>query len=156
KTEETVESTTGTANISIPTPEIETPELQTEVLQEEEEDFMDEEDVVYLDELEDPFEGEAIEEAIVVRTHESETLLDTGFGEEEELVIPETPQIEETIIETPQAEPAMASGETYYTVKPKDTLYSIARSHGATVNQIMSWNNLSDNTIHPNQQLRVK
>ncbi|MEM8523975.1 MAG: glucosaminidase domain-containing protein [Bacteroidota bacterium] len=152
---ETVESTAPAAKVSIPTPEQEAPkprpELQAEEV-EEEGGFMNEEDVVYLDELDNPFEEEIMEEEVIVRTHESETLLDSGFGEEEELVVLQTPEV----IEMPQTNIASAPEKAYYTVRPKDTLYSIARLHGATVNQIMSWNSLSNNTIHPNQQLRVK
>jgi len=158
KAKESVESTSTASKISIPTSDFEIakprPELKTEEVEEEEGGFMNEEDVVYLDELDNPF-GEAVEEAVVVTSHESETLIDSGFGEEEELVIPQTPQVKEVPIET-NTEIAATTDINYYTVRPKDTLYSIARSHGATVNQIMSWNSLSGNTIHPNQQLRVK
>ncbi|MEM6699488.1 MAG: glucosaminidase domain-containing protein [Bacteroidota bacterium] len=152
--EQVIESTAPASKIEIPTAEMETPqprpELQTEQVEEEEGGFMNEEDVVYLDELENPFEEEVLEDEIIVKTHESETLLDSGFGEEEELIIPQTPEV----IETPQTN--ITTATAYYTVRPKDTLYSIARSHGATVDQIMSWNDLAGNTIHPNQQLRVK
>lgn len=158
--EQKVESTVPASKIEIPTPEMETPkpepELQTEE-PEEEEGFMNEEDVVYLDELEIPFEEEEVlDDEIIVKTHESETLIDSGFGEEEELVIPQTPQVKETPIENNSRIATSSEADNYYTVRPKDTLYSIARSHGATVNQIMSWNDLSGNTIHPNQQLRVR
>ncbi|MFB4162976.1 LysM peptidoglycan-binding domain-containing protein [Alteribacillus sp. JSM 102045] len=42
-----------------------------------------------------------------------------------------------------------------YTVKSGDTLYKIATKHDISVSELKSWNNLSSNTIHPNQELTV-
>lgn len=45
----------------------------------------------------------------------------------------------------------------YYTVKAGDNLTKIAKMYGTTVNQLVSWNNISNpNIIYPNQKLRVK
>lgn len=43
-----------------------------------------------------------------------------------------------------------------YTVKPKDTLYAIARQHGTSVDILKKLNNLDAPTIHPGQLLRIK
>ncbi len=49
------------------------------------------------------------------------------------------------------------SNAVYYTVKSGDTLSAIAKKHGTTVNQLVSWNNIKNpNLIYPNQKLRVK
>lgn len=50
-----------------------------------------------------------------------------------------------------------ASSKTYYTVKKGDTLSSIAKKYGTTVNQLASWNNIKNiNLISIGQKLRVK
>ncbi|MBQ2688313.1 MAG: LysM peptidoglycan-binding domain-containing protein [Clostridia bacterium] len=44
-----------------------------------------------------------------------------------------------------------------YIVRPKDTLWSIAKRYGVSVNDIMSYNNLANpNVIYPGQGLRLK
>lgn len=46
---------------------------------------------------------------------------------------------------------------TVYIVRPGDTLFGIARRYGITVDDIMSYNTLSNpNTIYPGQRLRLK
>ncbi|MEM1325986.1 MAG: glucosaminidase domain-containing protein [Bacteroidota bacterium] len=62
-------------------------------------------------------------------------------------------RLEEEVVTAPISE---STSYSYYVVRQKDTLYSIARMYGATVDQIRSWNRLTDNTIHPNQRLRVR
>jgi len=42
-----------------------------------------------------------------------------------------------------------------YTVKSGDTLWQIANSNGISVNQLMSWNNLSSSLIMVGQRLIV-
>ena len=54
--------------------------------------------------------------------------------------------------ETPKKE----TPATNYTVKPGDTLYSIARVNGLSVTQLMEWNDTTSDTIYPGQTLRVK
>ncbi len=46
---------------------------------------------------------------------------------------------------------------TYYSIKKGDTLYSIAKKYGTTMQQICSWNNINDpNKIYLGQKIRVK
>lgn len=44
----------------------------------------------------------------------------------------------------------------YYTVKPKDTLYSIARAYGLSVQRLMEINQLGSDVISSGMRLRVK
>ena len=44
----------------------------------------------------------------------------------------------------------------YHIVKKNNTLYSIARQYGVTLEKIKGWNGLSNNTIYPGQRLLVK
>ena len=47
--------------------------------------------------------------------------------------------------------------EEYYIVQSGDNLTKIANRYGTTVNQLVSWNNISNpNLIYPGQKLRVK
>ncbi|MGE8203977.1 N-acetylmuramoyl-L-alanine amidase [Heyndrickxia sp. NPDC080065] len=49
------------------------------------------------------------------------------------------------------------SGAVYHTVVSGDTVYSLSRQYGSTIDQIKTWNNLDDNyTIYVGQVLRVK
>lgn len=45
--------------------------------------------------------------------------------------------------------------ENYYVVKSGDTLYSIAKKYGLTVDELKKMNNLSSNTLSINQKLLV-
>ena len=47
-------------------------------------------------------------------------------------------------------------GVDYYTVKPKDTLYSISRAYNLTVDKLMEINQLGSNVISAGMRLRVK
>lgn len=40
-------------------------------------------------------------------------------------------------------------------VKPGDNLIRLAQKHGVRVDDIIRWNNLKDETIHPNQHLEI-
>jgi len=50
----------------------------------------------------------------------------------------------------------LAAGDAFYTVRKKDTLYSIAKNHGLTVAELRELNDLSARaSIHPGERLRV-
>jgi membrane-bound lytic murein transglycosylase D len=48
------------------------------------------------------------------------------------------------------------SVETYYQVRNGDSLWSIARQHNISTNELKKWNNLKSNTIHPGNRLILK
>lgn len=48
------------------------------------------------------------------------------------------------------------SSAGYYVVKTGDTLWGIANSYGVTVNNLKSWNKLSNDLIFPGQSLEVR
>ncbi len=50
---------------------------------------------------------------------------------------------------------ASVSPNGTHTVRKGESLGIIARKHGCTVNQLMQWNNLRSQTIHPGQVLKV-
>ncbi|MCB0703782.1 MAG: LysM peptidoglycan-binding domain-containing protein [Saprospiraceae bacterium] len=64
-------------------------------------------------------------------------------------VIPE-PEVDEVIIEPVRPE------ETYHTVIKGDTLYSLSKRYGTTVDKLKQLNNLSSNIISVGQKLRIK
>lgn len=47
-------------------------------------------------------------------------------------------------------------GDIVHEVAPKETMYSISRKYGVSVEDIRQWNNLSDNTLSIGQQLMIK
>ncbi|MFW5995926.1 MAG: LysM peptidoglycan-binding domain-containing protein [Halanaerobiaceae bacterium] len=56
----------------------------------------------------------------------------------------------------PEDEKSSGSEENYYTVKTRDILWTIARSHNTTVERLMELNDLNSSTeIHPGQQLLI-
>ena len=57
---------------------------------------------------------------------------------------------------TAKKAPRATSGTTVHTVAGKETMYSISRLYGVTVDEIKSWNGLSDNTLSIGQQLTIK
>ena len=72
-----------------------------------------------------------------------------------------TPSKKPLIKETPKKvvkinQPLETSNATYHVIKFKETLYSISRQYGLTVNQLKRMNNLDSNLISLGQKLRVK
>jgi len=47
-------------------------------------------------------------------------------------------------------------GETFYQVRSGDSLWTIARKHNISPEEIKRWNNLKDNTIYPGNRLLLK
>ena len=66
---------------------------------------------------------------------------------------PETPQPNDPT--TPGDQPETPTPTSYYTVKPGDSLWSIANAHGITISQLKEWNRLSSNYIYSGDQLIV-
>jgi LysM repeat protein len=46
--------------------------------------------------------------------------------------------------------------DSYYRVRSGDSLWSIARVHNVSPEDIKRWNNLNNNTIHPGNRLLLK
>ena len=65
------------------------------------------------------------------------------------------PRPVETAATPPPAAPA-ETGAEYYRVKSGDTLYSIARSHDISVQQLQRINNLRSTTLNVGQRLKVR
>lgn len=54
-----------------------------------------------------------------------------------------------------EAKTSTSTEVKYHTVRSGENLASIAGKYGCTVDDIKSWNNLKNNTIYPNQKLKV-
>ncbi len=79
---------------------------------------------------------------------------DEGFMQDEDVApepidTPNTPTIE-------NPKPEQPTGTAFHTVEKGDTLYSISRRYGLTVNALKQLNNLTNDTISIGQKLRVK
>jgi LysM repeat protein len=70
---------------------------------------------------------------------------DAGLEIGQILKIPYTPK---TVVRT--------STGTTHTVAAKETMFSISKMYGITVDELKQWNNLSDNTLSIGQQLVIK
>lgn len=55
-----------------------------------------------------------------------------------------------------QAAKKSSNSSSTYTVKSGDTLFKIASAHGISLDQLMSWNNISGHMIYPGQEFAVK
>ncbi|ANU16064.1 peptidoglycan-binding protein [Planococcus maritimus] len=55
-----------------------------------------------------------------------------------------------------QASTKSTNSSSTYTVKSGDTLFKIASAHGISLDQLMSWNNISGHMIYPGQEFAVK
>ena len=65
------------------------------------------------------------------------------------------PQINQTVTQPAPAPSLTSSSSVTHTVRSGDTLWMISRQYAVTVDQIVSWNQLSSNVIHVGQVLRV-
>lgn len=55
-----------------------------------------------------------------------------------------------------KAAPKPPSGATVHKVAPKETMYSISKMYGVSVDELKSWNSISDNSLSVGQELIVK
>jgi tetratricopeptide (TPR) repeat protein len=76
-----------------------------------------------------------------------------GLRELADKTLPPTPTA--TPSPTPTPTPTSQPQPTIYVVRPGDTLYSIARQHGTTVQAIMAANGLTNYNIYVGQQLYI-
>lgn len=60
-----------------------------------------------------------------------------------------------TIAPSQESEASQKNETIIYEVKSSDTLYGIARQFGATIKDIMEWNNKSSLTINPGEKLKI-
>lgn len=65
-----------------------------------------------------------------------------------------TEEVATVITPTVEVSPTVTSSENTYTVKSGDTLWSIARNHGVSLDEVKSWNNLSSTLIFVGQVLK--
>ena len=79
----------------------------------------------------------------------------------DEVIAKPTPPIvkKEEILTKPERDAAPIVKETnsakYHTVGSSETLYSISKKYGVSVNQIQAWNGLTSNSISLGQKLKV-
>ncbi len=72
---------------------------------------------------------------------------DGGLAVGQLLKVPYVPKTKTSII---------SSGEVIHTVAAKETLFSISKLYNVSVDEIKSWNNLSDNNLSTGQKLTIK
>ncbi len=136
------------------------PELKakTEIFEEEEEEFMHEEETVEIEMPISNADDEEFDEDIVPETPDSE-IFDEPVIEEENPETPENSTDTKPDTETPDTtnDPQEEQPDTgvYYTVVKGDTLFSISRKYGTTVEAIKRLNNLTNNIISVGQKLRI-
>ncbi len=62
---------------------------------------------------------------------------------------------EVVVAKAPYKVPTMKSLRGVHTITAKETLFSISKMYGATVQQLISWNNLTTNELKPGQTIYV-
>jgi len=72
-----------------------------------------------------------------------------------------TPSSAHSLRKAPEPEKAVVAGALYknqlqHTVQPKETLYSIARKYGVSIDEIRQWNGLMGNDLKIGQQLIIQ
>ncbi len=73
----------------------------------------------------------------------------TNTGSTTSAAKPNTPNTSATTSTSP-------SGNTMYTVKAGESVWSVANKHHITMDQLIEWNNIKNNFIYPGQQVIVK
>lgn len=63
---------------------------------------------------------------------------------------------EQTASASEQEDSEQEESETYHTVRSGESLWTISRSYGVSIDQIRSLNDLTSNSLRPGQRLRVK
>ncbi len=63
---------------------------------------------------------------------------------------------EKDAVETKTTAPAVDTNATTHTVKSGDTIWALSVKYGASVQDLMSWNNLSSSSIYVGQNIAVK
>jgi LysM repeat protein len=56
----------------------------------------------------------------------------------------------------PRVKPRSENGNIVHKVAPKETLFSISKQYGVTLDDLRKWNNLSDNGLHVGQDIIIK
>lgn len=75
--------------------------------------------------------------------------VNTNTGSTTSAAKPNTPNTSATISTS-------FSGNTMYTVKAGESVWSVANKHHITMDQLIEWNNIKNNFIYPGQQVIVK
>jgi LysM repeat protein len=83
-------------------------------------------------------------------------LTDNSLGIGQELIIkkPNT-TASRTPVPAQQERPALISRKGYHTVQPKETLFSIARQYGVSIDELKEWNHLEGSALDIGQTLFV-
>jgi LysM repeat protein len=91
--------------------------------------------------------------------HESPAIIAEAPAGGHHPVMPE-PLSSTSAMREEEQQPETLAGQTVevgiYTVRPKDTLYQIARLHGISVAELKALNKLTSDTIYPGQSLNVR
>lgn len=56
----------------------------------------------------------------------------------------------------PRTKPRIESGNIVHKVAPKETMFSISKQYGVTLDDIRKWNNLTDNALNVGQEIIIK
>lgn len=91
--------------------------------------------------------------ALAIKPEGAEAL--AGLRELADKTLPSTPTLTATPSPTPSPTPTSQPQTIIYVVRQGDTLYSIARRYGTTVQAIMAANGLTNDNIYVGQQLYI-
>jgi LysM repeat protein len=78
----------------------------------------------------------------------------SGLGTGQILKVPYTKPTTNRTTTTPT--PAAGRGGFIHVVATRETMFSISKAYGVTVDELKQWNNLTDNALSPGQELVIK
>jgi LysM repeat protein len=103
---------------------------------------------------------------VLHKVDEKETLyaISRRYGASVEVIQQSNPGLSSTlevgqILKVPYEKKAVKSipaGATTHKVAPKETMYSISKTYGVSVDELKKWNNLTDNSLSVGQEIIVK
>jgi len=87
-----------------------------------------------------------------IQSKQEQVKIESNSLEKNEIVDTKPMAVDSAVVKQKQS---ATDSSFLYEVKASDTLYGIARQFGATIKEVMDWNNKSTLTLTPGEKLRI-
>ncbi|WP_449448529.1 LysM peptidoglycan-binding domain-containing protein [Spirosoma aerolatum] len=98
--------------------------------------------------------GLTVDELLSMNNLTRDNVLEVG----QQLIVKAAPgsrAVQPTLSAKPSASESTQPTATYHTVAKGETMFRISKNYGVTIEQIQSWNNLSDVTVREGQKIKI-